>query len=47
MGEFRLGDALFQLIMLGSTVLAVVFIIYLFRTFFKQKKQIDNLERRK
>ncbi|MCM3618281.1 hypothetical protein M3936_11895 [Sutcliffiella horikoshii] len=44
MSEFHLGDALFQLVVLGGLVVMVFLIVKGIRSFGKRKAQLDRLE---
>ncbi len=44
MSEFHLGDALFQLVVLGGLVVLVFLIVKGIRSFGKRKAQLDRLE---
>lgn len=46
MSVFNLGDALFQLLMLGVLIITIVLIVRLFRSFSKRKDQLDNIEKK-
>lgn len=46
LGDFNVGDALFQLFSFGFLVLIIVLIVLLFRSFPKRRNQLDRIEKK-
>ncbi|MGM0845556.1 MAG: DUF4083 domain-containing protein [Bacillota bacterium] len=46
MGGYNIGDILYQLFSFGFVILFIVLIVFLFRSFSKRRKQLNNIERK-
>jgi energy-converting hydrogenase Eha subunit H len=46
MGGFNIGDILFQLFSFGFLILLIFLIVFLFRSFTRRGKQLDQLEKK-
>ena len=44
--EYNWGDILFQLFSLGFLVIIIALIVMVFRTYFKRKNQLNNIEKK-
>ncbi|MGD6969428.1 DUF4083 domain-containing protein [Rossellomorea vietnamensis] len=46
MGGYNIGDILYQLLSFGFVTLFIFLIVFLFRSFSKRRKQLNNIERK-
>lgn len=44
--EYNWGGILFQLVSLGFLVIIIALIVMVFRTYFKRKNQLNNIEKK-